>query len=822
MSNDGVTSIIGNQNAAVTDGNNSLILAGNGNDTLIAGASSIVTAGNGSDKITVGANGIIIAGNGNDTLTSGANSLITVGNGNDTITAGANSLIVAGNGNDTVHLGANNIVTVGNGKDTFVLPSSSQVTLSTPSSLAVNEDGAVALAIGVGSSGFGFGNEAILGFNASNDKLQFNTSQFANFAAVMASAKQVGNDAVITGDASDTIVLSGVRLSSLTASDFSFTSTSNISVTISGIPAGVTLSDTAGTVAVTNGSATLTQAQLAGLTLKAGEVTAATLTVTATDASTGHSVSKTIALSVNPVAPTLMGPASLTVSAGAAIALGITETPFDARDTISLTIKGVPADASLSAGIKNADGTWTLSPAQLAGLTLQAGSATTAALTVTATNTLGQTASTSETIQLNVVTPLKVTFDTVSFTDTGVQGDHITNNSSVTLSGTVTDNLTVSQVRVFNGSTLLGTATVDNVHHTWSLTKMLADGTYNQLVVKATDSAGTTAAASTTQYVEIDTTAPALVSQSESVSGLTQSKIDVITVNATDANGVASVAIYDDATGHLLGNATLSNGTWSYGATGLADGAHNFYAVITDAAGNQTRTADLATVTVDTTPPTATISASVTGATNVTSDVITINAADANGVASVAIDDNGNFIANATQTSPGVWNYVATGLGQGSHDFTAVVTDNAGNSSTTGHASVSVDTTAPSVTFDTVSYDHTGAANFTKDGTVTLSGTTADNVTVSQVQVFSGTQLLGNAVVDNTSHTWTLTENLGRAFTPISARRRPTRPAIPARPAMPMPRKRCTSIKRPPRSRLQRCRSSTPGPRTTASPATTL
>jgi hypothetical protein len=302
MSNDGVTSIIGNQNAAVTDGNNSLILAGNGNDTLIAGASSIVTAGNGSDKITVGANGIIIAGNGNDTLTSGANSLITVGNGNDTITAGANSLIVAGNGNDTVHLGANNIVTVGNGKDTFVLPSSSQVTLSTPSSLAVNEDGAVALAIGVGSSGFGFGNEAILGFNASNDKLQFNTSQFANFAAVMASAKQVGNDAVITGDASDTIVLSGVRLSSLTASDFSFTSTSNISVTISGIPAGVTLSDTAGTVAVTNGSATLTQAQLAGLTLKAGEVTAATLTVTATDASTGHSVSKTIALSVNPVA----------------------------------------------------------------------------------------------------------------------------------------------------------------------------------------------------------------------------------------------------------------------------------------------------------------------------------------------------------------------------------------------------------------------------------------------------------------------------------------------------------------------------------------
>ena len=392
MSNDGMISIIGNQNATVTDGNDSLILAGNGNDTLVAGAGSIVTAGNGSDQITVGADSIVIAGNGSDTLTSGSDSLITVGNGNDTITAGANSLIIAGNGNDTIHLGANDIVTVGNGKDTFVLPSSPQVTLSTPSSLAVNEDGSVALAISAAASGFGFGNEAILGFNTSNDKIQFNTSQFANFAAVIASAKQVGNDTVITGDASDTVVLSGVRLSSLTASDFSFVGSPNVTVTISGIPAGATLSDTAGAIAVTNGSATLTQAQLAGLTLKAGEVTAATLTVTATNASTGNSVSKTIALAVNPVAPTLTGPASLTVSSGAAAALGITETPFDARDTISLTVKGVPADATLSAGTRNANGSWTLTPAQLAGLTLKAGAATTATLTVTATNTLGQTA----------------------------------------------------------------------------------------------------------------------------------------------------------------------------------------------------------------------------------------------------------------------------------------------------------------------------------------------------------------------------------------------------------------------------------------------
>jgi T5SS/PEP-CTERM-associated repeat protein len=777
MSNDAV-SIIGNQSTTVVDGNSSLISAGNGNDNLTAGTNSIVVAGNGADNITVGAGSVVVAGNGSDTIVAGANSLVTagngsdkitvgansaivVGNGNDTLTAGSNSLITAGNGNDTIYLGQSDLVIVGNGSDKFVLPASAQVSLTAPTSVAVNEDGTVALSLSASSSGFGFGNETILGFNTSKDVIQFNTSQFANFAAVMASAKQVGNDVVITGDATDTIDLSGVHLSSLSASDFSFVNTSNITVTISGIPAGVTLSDTAGALTVTNGSVTLTQAQLAGLTLKAGEVTAGTLTVTATDTSTGNSVSKTIALSINPVAPTLTGPQSLTVGSGSSVALGITETPFDPRDTISVTIKGVPSDATLSAGTKNADGSWTLTSAQLTDLALKAGDATETTLTVTATNTAGQTASVSETIQLNVVTALKVTFDTVSYTDTGVQGDHITNNPNVTLSGTVTDNLT-TQAQVYNAGTLLGTASVDNVHHTWSLTTTLADGTYDQLSVKATDSASTTASASTTQYVQIDTTAPMLNSQSESIAGLTQSKSDVITVQASDAVGVTSVAIYDDATHQLIGNATPSNGNtvWTYNASGLADGAHQFYAVITDSAGNQTQTTDLATVTVDTTPPTATISVSAPGPTSATTEVITVDATDANGVASVAIKDGTTVIGNATQSSNGVWTYTASNLAQGSHDFTAVVTDNAGNSTTTDHSAVLVDTTAPSVTFDAVSYDHTGAANFTNDGAVTLSGTTSDNVTVSQVQVFSDGQFLGNAVVDNTSHTWTLTDNL--------------------------------------------------------------
>ena len=66
-------------------------------------------------------------------------------------------------------------------------------------------------------------------------------------------------------------------------------------------------------------------------------------------------------------------PGALSVNEDGSVALSIVETPFSANDTVSITIAGVPADATLSAGINNGNGTWTLTPAQLAGLTLTAG-----------------------------------------------------------------------------------------------------------------------------------------------------------------------------------------------------------------------------------------------------------------------------------------------------------------------------------------------------------------------------------------------------------------------------------------------------------------
>jgi VCBS repeat-containing protein len=405
----------GNGTYTVTGGQGGTITVGNGSDTVVVngGSGQTITVGNGNDSLTVnGATGDkITAGNGNDrvVVSGGSGNTIVAGNGNETVVASAehNDTITVGNGNDTVYVGANDTVTIGKGSDLVVLPSSTP-TLSAPASITVLEDHTIGMGIVAALSSSGFGQEKIYGFAAA-DQIEVSTSQFANYAAVLAASRQVGQNTVITLDASDTITLENFQLSNLKSNNVIFTnggSSATVSLTISGLPSDATLSSAADPAGVSYSAATHTWTVAAGaladLTLHAGEVTGATLLVTATDSATGYSVSQSVALTVNPVAPTLTAPASLSVVQGQSVALVIGETPFDSRDVVALRITGVPADATLSAGTHNSDGSWTLTPAQLSGLTLTAGAATTTSLTVTATNTLGITASASDSIALTV------------------------------------------------------------------------------------------------------------------------------------------------------------------------------------------------------------------------------------------------------------------------------------------------------------------------------------------------------------------------------------------------------------------------------------
>ena len=146
------------------------------------------------------------------------------------------------------------------------------------------------------------------------------------------------------------------------------------------------------------------------------------------------------------VAPTLtIADSTLSVAEGGAVALGIGETPFNAHDPISITITGLPADATLTDNNNDTltidNGSITLTPTELSGLTFDAGD-TSAELTVTATNTAGATASSSsQTIDVTVAGPLVLT-------GAGLSGEIVNNFGG----GSVNDGVGLTPTASFTAS----------------------------------------------------------------------------------------------------------------------------------------------------------------------------------------------------------------------------------------------------------------------------------------------------------------------------------------------------------------------------------
>ena len=149
-----------------------------------------------------------------------------------------------------------------------------------------------------------------------------------------------------------------------------------LSITITGLPTGATLS--AGTDNA-DGSWTLMPGELAGLALipaaNASGTFTLTVSVTASEIATGDTATSVATVPINITGVADAPVLSAEPAAGledTAIALivdaGLTDT--DASEVLSVTVSGVPAGALLTAGTDNGDGSWTLTPDQLAGLQL--------------------------------------------------------------------------------------------------------------------------------------------------------------------------------------------------------------------------------------------------------------------------------------------------------------------------------------------------------------------------------------------------------------------------------------------------------------------
>ncbi|MCK1422604.1 hypothetical protein IVB15_10730 [Bradyrhizobium sp. 182] len=251
-------------------------------------------------------------------------------------------------------------------------------------------------------------------------------------------------------------------------------------------------------------------------------------------------------------------------------------------------------------------------------------------------------------------------------TDSGVAGDHITSDKTLTLAGTAAAN---STVKVFDGTTQLGIATAD-ANGAWHYsTAALLDGKHS---LTATDTvSGVTSKASTTLDVTVDTAAPdapVLLS-------------DPTTHNRATVSGTAeagsSIKLYEGTT--LLGTTMVgSDSDWSVTTPNLKHGSHTFTATATDAAGNTSALSQ----PID--PPIGSHGANGTSTVEVTNvrphwdHTATIKGtADPN--SEIKLSDGTTTAGSVTAGADGKWSFHTSDLSGKTHAFTAEQVD------TTGH-----------------------------------------------------------------------------------------------------------------------------------------
>ncbi|CAK0767401.1 hypothetical protein WCLP8_4060001 [uncultured Gammaproteobacteria bacterium] len=354
------------------------------------------------------------------------------------------------------------------------------------------------------------------------------------------------------------------------------------------------------------------------------------------------------------------------------------------------------------------------------------------------------------------------TFDTIAPTaptnlalSSSSPGSGLTGTRTPVISGTAEAG---STVKLYDGATLLGTATA-GASGVWSITSAtLSDGAHT-LTATATDPAGNTGTAGGPLAVTVDTTAPAgppaPVLATASDSGDSNSdritKINTPLITGT-AEANSTVKLYDGVT--LIATTTADgNGAWSITTPGMVDGSHTLSVTATDAVGNiSARSATLA-LTIDTTVPTSPTlglaaasdsgTSSTDRVTNVTTPVIS-GTADA--YSTVKIYEGTTLLGAATATSGGTWQFTVPALNNGTHVLTATATDLAGNVSaiSTGVAVV-IDTVAPAAPATPTLISRSNGQGETNVVPTTIGGSAEAG---STIKLYDGAVLVATATAD--------------------------------------------------------------------------
>jgi len=230
------------------------------------------------------------------------------------------------------------------------------------------------------------------------------------------------------------------------------------------------------------------------------------------------------------------------------------------------------------------------------------------------------------------------------------------------------------------------------------------------------------------------------ISADPKLANQTQSGFDAHLASGSPAIGTG-LNYYSTITTDFAGAARPSSGAWDLGA------------YVNGSSGSG-----------DTTPPTVSITSPTSGATvSGTAVTVSANASDNVSVASVQFKLDGANLGSAVTTAPysGAWN--STTVVNGSHSLSAVATDTAGNQTTSAALTVNVNNLLPTVALTAP----LNGASYSAPATINLAASVnANGHTITSVQFYNGSTLLGQSTVAPYTYTW---NNLPAAMYGVSA-----------------------------------------------------
>ena len=279
-------------------------------------------------------------------------------------------------------------------------------------------------------------------------------------------------------------------------------------------------------------------------------------------------------------------------------------------------------------------------------------------------------------------TPPDTTIPAITITGPTTSSTYTTASSALTVSGTASDNVSVTQVSWSNDRGGSGTASGTT---SWSAAGIALQSGTNIITVSARDAAANQNTDTiTVTYTPPDTTAPTVTIMGPTSAATYATTSSVLTIGGTssDDRGVTAVSWSNDRGGTGFTTGTTS---WSVASVGLQSGTNIITVTAQDAANN--RGTDVLTVTYtppsDTTVPVVSFTSPTTSASYATTSgsvALAGTSSDNVGVAQVtwSNDRGGSGTANGTTN----WSVSSVALQSGTNNVRVVAQDAAGNRAT--------------------------------------------------------------------------------------------------------------------------------------------